>query len=1009
MDLVIPATDSFTQNSPRELVREHNNSEYPIIDIKTTDRFHLDSAFLEEYKTKQPDWGPLGEITYRRTYSRLKADGTYEEWWETVKRVVEGVYTYQRWHCRRHGLPWKKPKSRKSAETMYSLIFDMKFLPPGRGLWMCGTDYVEKRGSACLNNCSFISTKDLDTDFAEPFCFLMDYSFLGIGVGADCRGAGLVLIEQPVVTTQTYVVEDSREGWVDLVRTVLNAYIGLSAIPLNVDYSKVRLQGAPITGFGGTSSGPVPLVELIESLQGVLNPLVGKRITSGAIVDIFNLIGRCVVAGGVRRTAEIMFSNADDEEFLNLKNPETNQAQLSSHRWASNNSVFCTVGHDYTKISELIERNGEPGIFWLENARKYSRMTDPADYKDLHIDGCNPCVPPGTRILTRNGYVAIETLIGKTIPVWNGYQWSEVSPRVTGENQPLVRVNLSDGTSLICTDYHEWVLAAGNRRNDELRIKARELQPGDTLAKYDMPVVESGLNMPYAYTHGFFCGDGQVGPSGSKGALLYGEKQLLKDHLEGQTTGVPDQYDRIWFGMPKDMPNKFIVPHAASISSRLLWLAGLLDADGTLLCNPNSFSLQISSINKEFLVDIRLMLTTLGVQAKVSEASEAGNRPLPDGHGGKKDYYCQSLYRLLINATDVQRLVSLGLKTHRLDLVSAKPQRDARRFVVVESVEKIGVAEVVYCFDEPTNHTGCFEGIITGQCSEQSLESSEVCNLVEIFPARLSSYEEFETAIKFAYLYAKTVTLLPTHNGKTNAVMLRNRRIGTSCSGITQAFKKHGRRKFFDWMDNGYKYIKRLDSIYSRWLCVPLSVKTTSVKPSGTISLLNGSSPGIHYPLAEYYWRVIRFGTDSRLIKSLRNAGYRCIELDPAREPNTTAVYFPVHEAYFDRSEHDVSMWEQLENAAAIQSCWADNQVSCTIKFKPEESSSIRYALELYETRLKSISFLPVSNHGYEHAPYQPISKEEYESALIGLKPIDFSISSHEVTEKFCDGASCTI
>jgi len=207
-----------------------------VLDIQPKDRFKLTDDFVTGYKRIKPKWGPLGEITYRRTYSRIKDDGKYEEWYETTRRVVEGCYTYQRWHCRRFGLPWNAKKAQKSAQTMYELIFDMKFLPPGRGLWMAGTEYVEKRGSACLNNCSFRSTEDIDIDFAEPFCFLMDYSFLGIGVGGDCRGAGKVSIKEPRESDDVHTVEDSREGWVKLVRRILNAYVQKDTIPIQIDY-----------------------------------------------------------------------------------------------------------------------------------------------------------------------------------------------------------------------------------------------------------------------------------------------------------------------------------------------------------------------------------------------------------------------------------------------------------------------------------------------------------------------------------------------------------------------------------------------------------------------------------------------------------------------------------------------------------------------------------------------------------------------------------------------------
>src|SRR5690606_34556685 len=136
---------------------------------------------------------------------------------ETIQRVVEGVYNIQRDHCLKLRLPWNGLKAQNSAQEMYRLMFEMKFLPPGRGLWMMGTEALKTKGGASLNNCGFTSTKDIDKDFTEPFLFLMDMSMLGVGVGGDTRGAGKVIIKKPKVDESAYEIEDSREGWVKAV------------------------------------------------------------------------------------------------------------------------------------------------------------------------------------------------------------------------------------------------------------------------------------------------------------------------------------------------------------------------------------------------------------------------------------------------------------------------------------------------------------------------------------------------------------------------------------------------------------------------------------------------------------------------------------------------------------------------------------------------------------------------------------------------------------------------
>jgi adenosylcobalamin-dependent ribonucleoside-triphosphate reductase len=293
-------------------------------------------------------------------------------------------------------------------------------------------------------------------------------------------------------------------------------------------------------------------------------------------------------------------------------------------------------------------------------------------------------------------------------------------------------------------------------------------------------------------------------------------------------------------------------------------------------------------------------------------------------------------------------------------------------------------------------------------CVEQSLHNAEMCCLVETFPAKHEDYEDYVKTLKCAYLYGKTVTLVNTHWPETNAKMLKNRRIGLSQSGIVQAFNKHGRRSMMEWCDDAYDYVRELDTEYSNWLCVPRSIKMTSIKPSGTVSLLNGSTPGIHFPESEFYIRRIRFSNSSPIVPQLQEAGYRT-EKDKY-SPNTTVVEFPIHEEFFTKGKKDVSMWEQLEIAAQYQNYWADNAVSVTVTFREEESEQLKSALEMYETRLKAVSFLKYQDTGYEQAPYEPITEEQYKEMSAEITPIQrIKTDVAGVGTKYCDGESCEI
>ena len=221
---------------------------------------------------------------------------------------------------------------------------------------------------------------------------------------------------------------------------------------------------------------------------------------------------------------------------------------------------------------------------------------------------------------------------------------------------------------------------------------------------------------------------------------------------------------------------------------------------------------------------------------------------------------------------------------------------------------------------------------------------------------------------------------------------------------------KFGRGQYLAMCDKGYHRIQELDAKYSDWLCVPRSKKTTSIKPSGTVSLLAGTTPGIHYPHSEYYIRNIRVNEMSNLLPAAREAGFP-VEKDQY-SPNTYVVSFPVKEKHFNRSKDEVSIWEQSLNAVALQRYWADNQVSITVTFRPEEKGEIHSVLQCLEDSMKSVSFLQSDPSTiYPQAPYIKITKEKYESLQQKISNLEYSAttSTHEITDKFCDGDSCEL
>lgn len=369
--------------------------------------FNLSSDFVDSYRSKPVPWGykdaagnALGEITFLRTYSRLKADGTKETWADVCERVINGMYSLQKDHCKSNRLPWNDSKAQASAKEAYDRMFNLKWTPPGRGLWVMGTPLVnEQKNSAALQNCAFVSTNSMTkTDPSKPFAFLMEASMLGVGVGFDDKGADKdFMVYEPSGEQAVIVIADTREGWVESTAILINSYLKPEQPQYEFDYSLIRKAGEPIRTFGGTAAGPEPLMRLHTSITKILKSRVGNTLTRTDIADIGNLIGVCVVSGNVRRSAELLLGRLDDDNFLNLKNPsaypERNSYDPKEPGWAwmSNNSVEVSVGDDLSKIVDGIRLNGEPGVIWMDVTRKFGRLIDPPNNKDWRAAGYNPC------------------------------------------------------------------------------------------------------------------------------------------------------------------------------------------------------------------------------------------------------------------------------------------------------------------------------------------------------------------------------------------------------------------------------------------------------------------------------------------------------------------------------------------------------------------------------------------------------------------------------------------
>lgn len=354
-----------------------------------TEFFSLDSENVSKLYKLKPQFGydGFGEIVFYRTYSRMKSDGSQESWHDVVIRVINGTMSIRKDWYLKNFIHWDEEYWQRYAFEMAVAMFKMYWLPAGRGMWAMGTQFVFDRGSMALNNCGFTVLGGNDR-LSDDLHWMMDALMLGVGVGFHPVRDDLK-IYKPVGEFVHYV-QDSREGWANGWKLLIDAYTKPNHRKPKYKFDYVRGPGLPIRGFGGLSSGPDPLRRLYQDTEALfetpnIDPVRLKT-------DLGNKCGVCVVAGNVRRSAELCEGDVTDPVFLDLKDYEK-YPEREDYGYMSNNSVMLERDSDYEMLGEVARRvvvRGEPGVINLRNF-KYGRVGKPIPVREDKARGLNPC------------------------------------------------------------------------------------------------------------------------------------------------------------------------------------------------------------------------------------------------------------------------------------------------------------------------------------------------------------------------------------------------------------------------------------------------------------------------------------------------------------------------------------------------------------------------------------------------------------------------------------------
>ena len=621
-------------------------------------------------------WGEVGYPVFKRTYARAMEDGKTEEWQDTVERVIKACN--EQLGCDFGPI---------EQDQIRHMMLNLKGTVAGRFLWQLGTATVDRLGLPSLQNCAFVVVDDP----IRPFTWAFEMLMLGSGVGFNIQRENVyqlpkvkskVEVTRCDVNDADFIVPDSREGWVELLKRTLEASF-FTGESFTFATHLIRSKGSPIKGFGGTASGPEDLVWGMQEINKILNKRVGKRLSPVDCLDVMNIIGRIVVAGNVRRSAQIALGDSDDIEYLRAKRWDL--GGIPNWRAMSNNSVICS------DISQL------PDEFW------------------------------------------------------EGYN---------GNGEPYGLINL-----------------------DASRRMGRTFE---------------------------------------------------------------DQY------------------------------------------------------------------------------------PDPDVMG-------------------------------------------------------------------------------FNPCAEQSLANFETCCLAEIYLPNITSYEELKTVSRLLYRINKHSLAIPCAIKETEDIVHANMRMGIGVTGYLQATEEQR-----SWLNDCYEYLRIYDDEYSKLAGFPTSIKLTTVKPSGTLSLLAGVTSGAHPAYSQYYIRRIRMASDSSLVSAARRNGYHVEyvrNFDGTEDKSTSVVSFPCSFPEGTALAEEMSAVDQLEVIKRLQSEWSDNAVSVTIYYRKEELEPIKEWLRLNYKNVKSVSFLLHNDHGFDQAPLEEITKEQFEEMSRAITPITSleALSLEDVDIQDCEGGACPV
>lgn len=941
----------------------------------------------------------------------------------------------------------------KEYKEVRSAILNQEVLPSMRALMTSGK--ALERSNIAGYNCSYLPI-DSPRSFDELLYILMNGTGVGYSVESKYVNQLPIVNEHFEQTDSTLVVADSKEGWARSLRELI-ALLYSGQIP-KWDLSRVRPAGERLKIFGGRASGPDPLDELFHYTVEMFTKASGRKLTTLEAHDLCCKIASVVVVGGVRRSALISLSDLDDHRMRTSKSGQW--WDVADERALANNSAVYESKPPIDQFMEewlsLIQsKSGERGLFNREANRTQASKYGLRD-KDIEYSTNPCCLAPDTTIMTSTGPRKISEIDSEFIAVVDGKEYQAKKPWISGVGQ-VYKLSTKEGYEIELTPEHR--IMTESRGWQE--VQNLEIGEKINLANHKDISWGSSSNEEEGYVLGQFIGDGNFS---NQGKTLCGQDKYVAYCKLWDYEGDDSEAAKVIYSVAKELPHrsdwngwskpkqnpwhisitpltnkynirlgsKTDIKHLEEESSAFSigLIRGLFDSDGHVeqwqdTDDYKGLSVRLSSIDYEMLQSVQRMLLRLGILSRIYLQRESGKSELPDGKGGSKLFETKDCYRLVVSAESVSKFAEkIGFlhkeKSRKLNDSVAKRSFYKKPFTAtVSSFDYVKESEV---WDTEVEEVHAFDANgIYAHNSEIILRPYQFCNLSTVIVREEDDMKSLKRKIKLATILGTWQSTL-TNFKYLRKIWQKNteeeRLLGVSMTGQFGNKLLNGVEEGLeDRLDELRVTSRKVNEKLAPEIGIPVSASTTAVKPEGTTSQLTLTSSGLHPWYSEYYIRTVRSDVKDPLTQFLKDQG---VPNEPERmSPEATTVFsFPIKAPNGSITRDDISSIEHLELWLKYQRHYCEHKPSVTIYVKEEDWLDVGAWVYKNFDEISGVSFLPHSDHTYEQAPYQEITKEQYEAAVEkmpkeiywqGLKMYEVEDSTTGTQELACVAGNCDI